>query len=105
MRFPRVPTSPRHETVSPLTGRDEVVGQVDRGHAALAEFTLDGVAALKGGIQTGDGIGHGGQNASKACEVARISPQEKSDHNLANRRWAWKCASQTPYPALEIRMT
>ena len=50
----------------------EVVGQVDGGHAALTEFTVDGVAALEGGVQTGDGIGHGQQGAAKACRAARI---------------------------------
>ncbi len=30
-----------------------VVGQVDRGHAAFAELTLDGIAALQGGVQAG----------------------------------------------------
>jgi hypothetical protein len=37
----------------------EVVGQVDGGHAAFAELTLDGVSAFEGGVQAGDGIGHG----------------------------------------------
>ena len=37
----------------------EVFGQVDRGHAALAELALDAVAALEGRVQAGDGIGHG----------------------------------------------
>jgi hypothetical protein len=37
----------------------EVVGQVDRGHAALTELALDDVAAFEGNVQTGDGIGHG----------------------------------------------
>ena len=36
----------------------EVVGQKDRRHAALAELTLDGVAAFEGGVEAGDGIGH-----------------------------------------------
>ena len=48
-----------------------IVGQVDRGHAALAEFSLDRVAALKGGVQAGDGIGHG----VKMC-LRRVRPQE-----------------------------
>ena len=37
----------------------EVIGQIDRRHAALTEFTLDGVAAFEGCVQTSDGIGHG----------------------------------------------
>jgi hypothetical protein len=36
----------------------QVLGQVDRGHAALAELTLDAVAALESVVQPGDGIGH-----------------------------------------------
>ena len=50
----------------------EVVGQVDRRHAALTEFTLNRVAALEGCVQAGDGIEHGQQDASKACRAARI---------------------------------
>ena len=34
----------------------DVVGEIDRGHPAFAELTLDGVAAFEGGVQTGDGI-------------------------------------------------
>ena len=37
----------------------EIVGQVDRRHPALAQLTLDGVAAFEGGVQAGDGIRHG----------------------------------------------
>ena len=33
----------------------QVVGEVDRGHAAGAEFALDGVAVRKGGGQAGGG--------------------------------------------------
>ena len=36
----------------------EVVGQVDSGHPALTDLTLDAVAALEGGVEAGDGIGH-----------------------------------------------
>ncbi len=36
----------------------QVIRQVDRRHAALAQLALDGVAAGKGGIQTSDGVGH-----------------------------------------------
>ena len=35
-----------------------VVGQVDRGYAAFAELTLDGVTAFESGVQAGDGMGH-----------------------------------------------
>ena len=38
----------------------EVVGEVDGGHATLAEFVFDQVAALEGRIQAGDRIRHGG---------------------------------------------
>jgi hypothetical protein len=38
----------------------QVPGQVDGGHAALSEFTLDAIAARKGGLQaSGVGVGHG----------------------------------------------
>ena len=50
----------------------QVVGQVDRGHAALTEFALDGVAAFESRVEAGDGIGHGGQYASNLCKAARI---------------------------------
>jgi hypothetical protein len=33
----------------------QVLGQVDRGHAALTELMLDAVAALEGRVQAGDG--------------------------------------------------
>ena len=48
----------------------DVLGQVDRGHAALTELTLDHVAAVEGCVETGDGIGHGEQDASKAYGAA-----------------------------------
>ena len=51
----------------------QVVGQVDGGHAAFAELALNGVAAREGGVQAGGGVGHGGQDASRACGTARIS--------------------------------
>ena len=39
----------------------EVVGQVDRGHAAAAELALEGVAAREGGGEDVElGRGHGG---------------------------------------------
>jgi hypothetical protein len=34
----------------------EIVGQVNDGHAALAELALDAVAAVEGRVQAGDGI-------------------------------------------------
>ena len=34
----------------------EVVGEVDRGHPALTDLTLDAVAALEGGVEAGDGV-------------------------------------------------
>ena len=54
----------------------EVVGQVDRRHSALTKLTLDGVAAFEGCVQTSDGIGHGGQHASKTCGAASVSAPE-----------------------------
>ena len=36
-----------------------VEGQINDPHAALAQFTLDRVAALQGCVETRDGIGHG----------------------------------------------
>ena len=50
----------------------EVIGQVDRGHAALTELTLDGVAAFEGCVQASDWIGHGGQKASNGRRTARV---------------------------------
>ena len=39
----------------------EVVGQLHGRHSALAELTLDRVAALQGGVQAGDSIRRGGK--------------------------------------------
>lgn len=36
----------------------EVIGQVDRGHPALAEFALDVIAAFEGFVQAFDGVRH-----------------------------------------------
>ena len=36
-----------------------IVGQIYRSHPALADLALDPVAAFKGGVQAGDGVGHG----------------------------------------------
>ena len=41
----------------------DVGGEIDGSHAARAELTLDRVAALEGGVQTGGGIGHGAKDA------------------------------------------
>ena len=38
----------------------QVLGQIDSRHSPLAEFTLDGVAAFEGCVQTSDWIGHEG---------------------------------------------
>ena len=47
----------------------EVLGQVHSGHASLAQLTLDGVTALEGCVQTGDGVG--GDHAPKMrCDPA-----------------------------------
>ena len=40
-------------TMSP---RLKIVGQVDRGHPALTDLTLDAVAAFEGCVQAGDGV-------------------------------------------------
>ncbi len=39
-------------------GGVQVLGQLDRGHAASAEFVLDPVAVGEGGAQTHEGVGH-----------------------------------------------
>ena len=36
----------------------EVLGQIDGGHAALAELPLDAVAVGEGGGEAGPGVGH-----------------------------------------------
>ena len=36
----------------------QVISQVHRGHPALTDLALDAVAALKGGVQAGDVVGH-----------------------------------------------
>ena len=54
----------------------DVVGEVDLGHPAFTYLTLDGVAAFEGGVQAGDGVRHGGQNATEAYRaegLARMS--------------------------------
>ncbi len=38
----------------------QVLGEVDRGHAARAEFFLDGVAVGKGVFEAVEGVGHEG---------------------------------------------
>ena len=50
-----------------------IFGQVDRGHPALTKLTLDGIAAGEGSVEAGDGIGHGGEDALKACGAASVS--------------------------------
>ena len=41
----------------------EVVGEVDRGHAALAELALDAVAVGENGAEALDGVGHAAESA------------------------------------------
>ncbi len=43
-----------------------------RGHATLAEFTFDGVAAFEGEFQAGQVMGHGAQNAPKFRRIASV---------------------------------
>ncbi len=50
----------------------EIIGQVDRGHAALTKLTLDGVAAFEGRVQSGDGIRHGQVFGSCTPDVVGI---------------------------------
>ena len=38
----------------------QVLGEVDRGHAARAEFLMDGVAVGQGGFDAVEGVGHEG---------------------------------------------
>ena len=45
----------------------QVRGEIDRGHSAFAELTLDSVEAFEGSVQTSGGVRHAGQDASKAC--------------------------------------
>ena len=56
-------TRPRPTARTRLRSRDpavvlEVLGQVDRGHAALAELPLDAVALGEGGLEAGHRVGH-----------------------------------------------
>ena len=46
--------------VSHLEIVPNVLSQIPLGHAALAEFTLDGVAVGQGGLQAIQSVGHGG---------------------------------------------
>ena len=48
----------RHLAVMP-----HVVGQVHRGHPPRTQLALDYVAALQGGVQAGNGVGHGSRCA------------------------------------------
>ena len=64
----------------------QVVGQVDRGHPAFAELTLDRVAALEGSVEARDGVGHGGQHAPVLGAVAsNIVAAFRSDFSGASR--------------------
>ena len=47
----------------------QVLGEVDRSHAAFADFTLDAVTAFQGRVQADDGIGHGAQDAGRLSVV------------------------------------
>ena len=60
-----------------------------RGHPALTEFTLDGVAAFEGCVQTVDGIGHGGPPDQTALNIREragrrkqkwLQPRSDDDH-------------------------
>jgi hypothetical protein len=57
-----------------------VIGEVDRSHPALAQLSIDPVAALQGRVEAGDGIGHEmsrarrekkGQDATRSEKGAR----------------------------------
>ncbi len=54
-----------------------IVGEIDRGHPALPDLALDAVAALKGGVQAGDGIGH--QQSPKREDQARVNIQARAE--------------------------
>ena len=58
----------------------QIVRQVHRGHAALTELALDGVAAFQGCVQARDGIGLGRTPGSDRVNIlpARRSAQAAS---------------------------
>ncbi len=45
-----------HRPPALTSAHERRIGQIDGGHAALTEFTLNGVAAFEGCVQAGDGI-------------------------------------------------
>ncbi len=49
----------------------QVLGEIDRGHAARAEFFLDGVAVGEGGFETVEGVGHEGLRYGSVAVEAR----------------------------------
>ena len=51
----------------------EVVGEIDRGHAALAQLALDPVGIGQGGLQATEEIGHWPAREGKS-QIARRAP-------------------------------
>ena len=50
----------------------EIAAVIDRGHTALTEFALNGVAAFEGCVEAGDGIGHGRTPSSDRGQHPRV---------------------------------
>ena len=75
----------------------EVLGQVDSGHPALADFALDAVSALKGSVQAGDGVGHPG----KILCVTGLRPDAPGGRRDPRANCAKNCAdAHRRWPAL-----
>ena len=56
----------------------EVVGEVDGGHAALAELALDAVAAAEGGTQSFQGCGRCGRQSYPGATSPAKPPQRRT---------------------------
>jgi hypothetical protein len=67
----------------------DVVGQADRRHPALTEFTLDAVAALEGCVEAGDGVSRHAENrrlTPSIRELPKTVPKTASFPTDAHRR-------------------
>ncbi len=51
----------------------QILGEVDRGHAASAEFVLDGVVVREGGFQSFDGVRHRSAGTASIKSVSALS--------------------------------
>jgi len=75
-----------------------VARQVDRRHAALAELTLDAVAALEGRVQAGDWVG---QEACSLITVSRvIGPGHLTESEFCCAAWLASKRSVPTGPSL-----